>query len=106
MRNSNAPFSTRWEAGEAATVVDSLTTMSAWSSLRQLRLEDPWPQLPAPVWQVLGTFSQLTSLVIDLQQAPADDDGLQLMGCKALQSLWVYAEAWSLALRSTVRFEA
>lgn len=77
--------------GQAATVADSLrlAAMSAWRGLQQLGLLNPWPQLPAPVWQVLGTLSQLTSLHIEILEVPARQDVLHLTGCTALQELKV-----------------
>jgi hypothetical protein len=62
--SSSASVLTRWEADEAATVAESLAAMSDWSSLRVLSLDQLWINLPTPLWQALGTLSQLTSLYI------------------------------------------
>lgn len=101
-------FCTLWEAGEVSIVADSLAAMSAWSSLWQLLLLNPWQQLPAP-WQALGTLSQLTSLRMILWQVPNNhSDVLGLRGCRALQHLKIqdcvdFIELWLLELHSTVR---
>jgi hypothetical protein len=76
---------------EAAAVADSLAAMSAWSSLRQLQLHDPWLQMPPPLWQALGTLSQLTALRIFLGQVPAREDVLHLTSCTALRALTSHA---------------
>jgi hypothetical protein len=98
---------------EAATVIDSLAAMSAWSSLRQLQLDDAWPRLPSAAqqaaWQALGTLSQLTALHIDLWQVPPRGEIVHLTACTALQALKIACSEGNVTyacradLTSTVR---
>jgi hypothetical protein len=99
------------EDDKAATVVDSLAAMSAWSSLRQLQLQEPWPQLPPAAqqaaWEALGTLSQLTALHINLWQVPTREDVLHLTSCTALRALHISCDEGNRMcfadLTSTVR---
>jgi hypothetical protein len=92
--SSRASYKTRWEAGEAATVADSLSALSTLGSLHLLRLNQVWPRMPAPLWQALGTLSQRTTLEVyrpyGASETPMNfvaNDVLHLTGCKALRSL-------------------
>jgi hypothetical protein len=85
--------------------------MSAWSSLRQLQLQEPWPQLPPAAqqaaWEALGTLSQLTALHINLWQVPTREDVLHLTSCTALRALHISCDEGNRMcfadLTSTVR---